>query len=195
MLVECWCDRFEIPIYHKILNIVGHGGEGIVYEVDDNRVLKIFILKRDTPLRKELFENACKWSKRMSDEGIGPIFYDSWMKECKNLSQQNKADVGFILMEKMDHSLNKILGTSLLFNNKNLVLLELRKLLERMMRLSIMHGDLANGNIMLNFENGILSKLKLIDFVRTEECHYESNYVNNKISNVERDINIFGIQK
>jgi hypothetical protein len=56
-----------------------------------------------------------------------------------------------------------------------------------------MHGDLANGNIMFNFENGILSKIKLIDFSRTREEEYDSEYIEAKVSKVERDITIFNI--
>lgn len=105
---------------------------------DCKYIIKEIDLKNYGENGEDVFENEVKIHYKLSKKGISPKLYDTWIDD----------GVGFIVMDKLNISLDKYLET-----NKHL---SSRKLHELFMVINIMHengiyhNDLHGGNIMMD---------------------------------------------
>ena len=191
----CVNDKISHMKFNKKL---GEGMDGVVYEgrheIHGKCAIKMSFWRTGDYLGEdlkfqnlihEIFRDESKMSKKMSSLGIGPLVYKTWigkgydnqkMDESYFLGKYGdiarKVHIGFILMEKMEHNLDKIDCVDRhpcvrLHSAK--ILDEVKKHLKMLRDHGLRHSDLGyfGNNIMFNLDNDdIPCQIRLIDFAR-----------------------------
>src|SRR5581483_3466971 len=101
---------------------------------------------------------------------IGPKIVKFWTCKGKILSTNENANVGIILMEKLDGTLSDYIDTH---NNYDVLRAKTQiiNLIKRMNSLGYVHNDINSGNIM--YKNSKNPKWYLIDFGGSEKITKE----------------------
>ena len=119
------------------------------------------------------FNKEVKYAVMASELDIGPKVYSSWI--CDNvesplheqLTKKKEIKMGFILMEKMQYTLNEYIYKFRKLFKKNIgtILIMYKNLVEKMLNGNILNMDLNLNNIMLDInDENIPIKLRIIDW-------------------------------
>ena len=193
-MVPIKCVEWYMKQYDKIKYLY-EGENSSVFQICNNKtgdcnfVMKVIIVN-DT----DQVENEIKITKTMSRHQISPKFYDSW--ECKgSIREDNKWNeeyIAFIVMEKMDISLNDYLGSYQEKYSRQLDLIqdELITLVTNMYKIGYYDiNDFHAGNILVNLDkdkNIIKGSMRLIDFEFASEVENGDPSLDNVLENTLR---------
>ena len=182
-------NQFEKEL--KLVKKLGKGSSGIVYNVckidDCKYALKIIPLKKLTN-----FDNEVKYSVLASELNIGPKIYSSWI--CDNVETKNrKIKMGFILMEKMEYTLDTYYNNKKLVKKNDKILKEMYKdLITIMLKNNISHKDLPFENIMINIDkNKDPIKMRIIDWNSAKILNSEEDTIEGYLEHWDKVINVF----
>lgn len=149
---------------------IGTGTFGAVYDVSDSFVLKIY-----AGTDKKNLEREQTLSVLVSKHKIGPWISDAWFCPAKDLTHESKpVEVALILMDKYD---NTLLNWSLTYiptlpmskvkKALSLIKWQLRKKLNALHRLRVVHNDLHLRNVLLKYHKDHperITNLAIIDY-------------------------------
>lgn len=148
-----------LPKNYYVAKLLGTGSYGKVYLLCNRNTDKcdraIKIGKPRKRNRKKDFEKELTMTKRFHKLGIGPKFYDGkWL---------NRENTFYMVTGRIDDTLENYLKTKKTKTELNQVFHSINKLIKKMKRQNLLHGDFHSGNIGL-VQEGNKIKAVPIDF-------------------------------
>ena len=146
---------FKCTDYQDSNVLLGEGSYGEVFLVTkDNTSFAVKIVEINQEIS---FLDEIKLSLLFSNEKIGPTVYGFYRV---NTPGRKMSGYGFIIMEKMDKTLNEYLMFNSLSKDKEKLLFTI---LQKKVKLGVMCTDIKPSNIMIKYKDSKLD-IKLIDF-------------------------------
>ena len=147
----------------------------------------------------EEFDDEVKYSIIVSKANVGPKVYKSW--KCDNVKSQahlelfkmKEIKMGFILMEKMEYTLDTYYNNKKLVKKNDKILKEMYKdLITIMLKNNISHKDLPFENIMINIDkNKDPIKMRIIDWNSAKILNSEEDTIEGYLEHWDKVINVF----
>lgn len=134
---------------------IGKGAFGVVKGLCKKKNCKyiVKISSNNTTRQKNLNLNEIAIYRRLKNKGITPKYHGSW--ECDNKF--------YLILEKWDNTVNYLLSKKTKINKNKEIQDQIYRLLNKLHKNKILHGDLHFGNFLYKKTKNKL-KLALIDF-------------------------------
>lgn len=153
----------------KVVSKLGDGASGKVWEVYNETTDEHFAVKEMKSM--ESYNHELDMMIELSKNKIGPKFISCFTTGFP-------ADKGFIVMELWEGHLewNERLNRKMLY--------KLRKQIDKMHKLGLIHGDIVERNILVKRENGKVVDVTLTDFGWTREATFYKKFSDEKLQSL-----------